>query len=204
MQKTAALRTLAVNPKWYTGRISHIGSKDAVLEMAGVWIIEDAEMTTLNRASSEASKQFLTDRVDRIRPPYGKYAIAYKRSCVFAATTNLTEYLKDPTGARRYWPLLVTARLIVMAWSGIAINCGLKRCICIRRVILDTLRHLSLRLLRLPNRNCGALLMHGKRPSANGREVRLDIGSLENVIKGALRSLPRSRRNPSRNESRLS
>ena len=102
-----ALRTLAVDRKWFTGRISQIGSKDSILEMGGIWIIEDAEMVVLNKASSGASKQFVTERVDRIRPPYGRHPIAKPRSCVFAASINPTVggYLKDPTGARRYWPI---------------------------------------------------------------------------------------------------
>ena len=84
-----------------------IASKDAVLEMAGVLLVEIAEMDALTKATSSAIKSFLTRRRDRFRPPYGKRPISLPRQCVFAATINPTVggYLKDPTGARRFWPV---------------------------------------------------------------------------------------------------
>ena len=46
-QKSEALRTLAVNDDWFTDRLSHVASKDATLDIAGVLIIEIAEMDAL-------------------------------------------------------------------------------------------------------------------------------------------------------------
>ena len=51
-QKSEALRTLAVRDAWFTDRLSHISSKDAAQELAGVWLIEWAEMEALFRATS--------------------------------------------------------------------------------------------------------------------------------------------------------
>jgi predicted P-loop ATPase len=106
-QKSEALRTIAIRDEWFTDRLSHVGSKDAAQELAGVLIIEIAEMDTLTRATSSASKSFLTRRDDRFRPPYGKHLVNLLRQCVFAGTINPLAggYLKDPTGARRYWPV---------------------------------------------------------------------------------------------------
>jgi predicted P-loop ATPase len=106
-QKSEALRTLANNDGWFTDRLSHLASKDAVLETAGVLLVEIAEMDALTKATSSAMKSFLTRSRDRFRPPYGKHTISLPRQCVFAATTNPTVggYLKDPTGARRFWPV---------------------------------------------------------------------------------------------------
>jgi predicted P-loop ATPase len=106
-QKSEALRTLAINDDWFTDRLSHIASKDAALETAGVLIVEIAEMDALTRATSSAIKSFLTRRHDRFRPPYGKHTIRLPRQCLFAGTINPTAggYLKDPTGARRFWPV---------------------------------------------------------------------------------------------------
>jgi predicted P-loop ATPase len=105
--KSEALRTLAKNDSWFTDRLSHIASKDAALEIVGVLIVEIAEMDALTKATSSAIKAFLTRRRDRFRPPYGKHTINLPRQCVFAATINPTAggYLKDPTGARRFWPV---------------------------------------------------------------------------------------------------
>jgi predicted P-loop ATPase len=106
-QKSEALRTLAVNDAWFTDRLSHISSKDAILETAGVLIIEIAEMDALTRATTSAMKAFLSRRQDRVRPPWGKHTVTLPRQCVFAGTINPSAngYLKDPTGARRFWPV---------------------------------------------------------------------------------------------------
>ena len=106
-QKSEALRTLAINDDWFADRLSHVASKDAALETAGVLLVEIAEMDALTKATSSAIKSFLTRRRDRYRPPYGKHTINLPRQCVFAATINPTVggYLKDPTGSRRFWPV---------------------------------------------------------------------------------------------------
>ncbi len=106
-RKSEALRTLAIRDEWFTDRISHVSTKDAALETAGVLIIELAELDALMRASSSASKSFLTRRYDRFRPPYGIHQVRLLRQCVFAGTINPPAggYLKDPTGARRFWPV---------------------------------------------------------------------------------------------------
>ena len=47
---------------WFTDRLSHVASKDAALEIAGVQIVEIAEMDALTRATSSAMKSFITRR----------------------------------------------------------------------------------------------------------------------------------------------
>jgi hypothetical protein len=97
--KSTALRTLAVKDSWFTDRLSHVASKDAAIEAAGVWIVELAEMDALSKATASAKKSFLTRRFDRFRPPHGKYLVNLPRQCVFAGTINPPAggYLTDPT-----------------------------------------------------------------------------------------------------------
>jgi predicted P-loop ATPase len=103
--KSSALQALA-NP-WFTDRISNLGSKDAAMEVAGVWLIEMSELDALTKASNSAIKSFVSRRSDRFRPPYGKHVVDHPRQCVFAGTINPLEgYLNDPTGARRFWPVV--------------------------------------------------------------------------------------------------
>lgn len=106
-QKSEALRTLAVRDAWFTDRLSHVASKDAAQETAGIMLIEVAEMDALVKATSSSIKSFVTRRNDRFRPPYGKHLVNRPRQCVFAGTINPPAggYLKDPTGARRFWPV---------------------------------------------------------------------------------------------------
>ena len=101
--KSSALRALA--DPWFTDRISNLGSKDSSMEVAGVWVIEMSELDALTKATNSAIKSFVTRRHDRFRPPYGKHLVDQPRQCVFAGSTNATGYLKDPTGARRFWPV---------------------------------------------------------------------------------------------------
>jgi predicted P-loop ATPase len=105
--KSEAVRILAVRDAWSTDRLSAVASKDAAQEMAGVWLIEIAEMDALLKASASAKKSFLTRRSDRFRPPYGKHVGRHPRQCVFIGTINplVGGYLTDPTGARRLWPV---------------------------------------------------------------------------------------------------
>jgi predicted P-loop ATPase len=102
--KSSALQALA--DPWFTDRISNLGDKDAAMEIAGMWLVEMAELDALLRAVLSATKSFVTRRYDRFRPPYGKHVVDRARQCVFAGTINpIGGYLKDPTGGRRFWPV---------------------------------------------------------------------------------------------------
>jgi predicted P-loop ATPase len=103
--KSTALRKLF--EPWYTDRLSALATKDAAMEMAGVWVIEAAEMEAINKAATGASKSFLSRQSDRFRPPYGKHVVNQPRQSILAGTINPPDggYLKDPTGSRRVWPV---------------------------------------------------------------------------------------------------
>lgn len=106
--KSETLRALAIEDAYFTDRLSHIASRDAAMEIAGILLVEVAEMDALIKASSSAGKSFLTRRFNRFRPPWGRHPINQPRQCIFAGTINPSSggYLKDPTGARRFWPVL--------------------------------------------------------------------------------------------------
>jgi predicted P-loop ATPase len=104
IRKSSALAILA--GPWFTDGLSEIGSKDSALETRGVWIIELAELDSLSRAEVSTVKAYITRRNDRFRPPYGKRLVDLPRQCVFAGSVNPEGgYLKDATGARRFWPV---------------------------------------------------------------------------------------------------
>jgi predicted P-loop ATPase len=104
IRKSSALRTLG--QRWFTDRLSDLGSKDAAMETKGVWIIEIAELDTMSRSEVGTVKAFMTRTVDRFRPPYGKRLVDFPRQCVFAGSVNPEGgYLKDATGGRRSWPV---------------------------------------------------------------------------------------------------
>jgi predicted P-loop ATPase len=101
--KSTALRTLA-HP-WFTDEIADLGTKDAALQVRGVWIIELAELEAMGRPEASRTKAFMSRSADRYRPPYGRHLIEVPRESVFAGTVNHDTYLKDETGGRRFWPV---------------------------------------------------------------------------------------------------
>ena len=52
-------------------------------------------------------KQFITKQDDSFRPAYGREVEHYDRQCIFVATTNQPEFIRDATGGRRWWPMQV-------------------------------------------------------------------------------------------------
>lgn len=91
---------------WFSDDVSELGGKDSKMEVAGAWIIELAELSQMNRGDLETTKAFLTRRIDRFRPPYGKRVIERPRQCVFGGTSNNNDYLKDDEN-RRFLPVRV-------------------------------------------------------------------------------------------------
>lgn len=91
--------------EWFTDTPLALGDKDGYQQMQGVWIIELAELDSLNKVESTRAKQFFASSVDKYRPSYGRMVQTFPRQCVFAGTTNQDHYFKDATGNRRYWPV---------------------------------------------------------------------------------------------------
>ena len=90
---------------WFTDSLTRMDGKEAYEAIRGVWIVELSELAAARKSEQEAQKQFLSAQWDRYRPAFGKNVVEYKRQCVFYATTNDPEPLRDNTGARRYWPI---------------------------------------------------------------------------------------------------
>lgn len=103
--KTRGLRALA--GPYYLGTSVHVGDKDFLQLIAGAWLVELGELASLRRAENEKTKQFLDQKSDKFRPPYGRVTEESPRRCVFIGTTNESDYLTDRTGNRRYIPVKV-------------------------------------------------------------------------------------------------
>jgi predicted P-loop ATPase len=101
--KSTAARTLA--GEWFTDQLGEVGSKDASMQVRGVWIVELSELGTLGRSESAREKAFISQQADRFRLPYGHRIAQVPRQCVFIGTTNLDAWLRDETGGRRFWPV---------------------------------------------------------------------------------------------------
>ncbi|MBI1396938.1 MAG: hypothetical protein GC151_13250 [Betaproteobacteria bacterium] len=103
--KSSALRVLG--GPWYSDTQFRLGDKDALLQLADVWIYEVSELDAFSRADVTAVKQFLTTLNDNIRGVYERRVRKRPRQVVLAGTTNQERYLRDMTGNRRFWPVQV-------------------------------------------------------------------------------------------------
>ena len=100
--------------KWFSDAdMGNLKDKDAAMKLRGAWIVELAELDSLNRAETTSMKAFMSRGTDRQRDPYGRIVEEFPRRCVFLGTGNEEGALKDSTGARRYWPLKLQERVDV-------------------------------------------------------------------------------------------
>lgn len=104
--KSSAVRALAVRDAWFTDEVPLGASSREILEaLEGVWIAEAQEMVGLRKSDDAAMKSFLRKSQDRARLAYGRGITERRRQCVIIGTTNKSQYLRDPTGNRSYWPV---------------------------------------------------------------------------------------------------
>ena len=61
----------------------------------------------MRRTDIEHVKALLSRQIDRARMAYGHFVTEVPRQCIIVGTTNATEYLKDTSGNRRFWPVRV-------------------------------------------------------------------------------------------------
>lgn len=95
----------------FSDSITDLKGKSAYEQLRGAWLVEFGELASMKRAEVETVKNFVSKTEDSYRPAYGEFTRTYKRMCTFFGTTNEIEFLKDRTGARRFWPVQVHARL---------------------------------------------------------------------------------------------
>lgn len=108
MGKSRLLAAL-FGPAWFKDDLPRdLGDKDAAQGLLGVWCVELGELQALGRSTSRDAKAFFSRQHDRYRPSYGTTEVIRPRQCVFVGTTNECDYLTDPTGNRRYWPISCT------------------------------------------------------------------------------------------------
>lgn len=105
-RKSTTLRKLG--KEWFSDSLFTMTGKEAYEQLQGNWIIELSEMAATRKAEIEQIKQFVSKQEDNYRAAYARRTQCHPRQCAFFGTTNDDEFLRDPTGARRFWPVVVT------------------------------------------------------------------------------------------------
>lgn len=114
--KSTLCRILA--DPWFSDNLPDLSDqKESANHLIGNWIVELSELAAVNKAALNLTKAFLSRAEDVYRPYYGRATVRRPRQCVFIATSNGYEPLRDPSGNRRFWPVTIgtmdTAQLAI-------------------------------------------------------------------------------------------
>jgi predicted P-loop ATPase len=96
--------------KWYSDSLSISDMKDktAAEKLQGYWLLELGELAGIKKVDVETVKSFITRTDDKFRQSYGIAVESHPRACVIVGSTNSESgFLRDITGNRRFWPVLV-------------------------------------------------------------------------------------------------
>ncbi len=105
-RKSSAVRVLG-SPFYVEVDAAILGTtdKDTLLTCRIAWIVEAGEFDSLRDANMARLKNIVSRPVDTFRAPYGHDAMSVPRGWIAIGTTNADTYLRDSTGARRFWPV---------------------------------------------------------------------------------------------------
>lgn len=94
--------------KQYFGEIdADLKDRKAIAEqMAGKWVQELPELSSMHKAEANDAKAFMSRVADDVRLSYDRNVSELPRQSVIWGTTNDQQYLRDATGGRRYWPVI--------------------------------------------------------------------------------------------------
>lgn len=98
---------------WFSDSFTTVHGKESFEQIQGFWIIEIAELSGFRKAESEAVKHYISKGEDSFRPAYARTSETFPRQCAFWGTTNTKDFLRDPTGNRRYLPIDINTTLKV-------------------------------------------------------------------------------------------
>jgi hypothetical protein len=108
VQKSSALRALCPSQEWFTDDMPlHGDSKRAIESTSGKWIVEAGELRGMSKADVANLKGFLSRAIDEARMAFGREVRIAPRQYIIIGTTNDAQYLHDPTGLRRFWPVAI-------------------------------------------------------------------------------------------------
>lgn len=112
--KSTMCRLLAMEDKYFCDNLNDLGDSDkAYRKIRTAWIVELGEMVaTRNTKTVEEIKAFLSRTHDTYTEKWSTITENVPRHSIFIGTSNKPEFLpNDPTGQRRFYPVLCNGRL---------------------------------------------------------------------------------------------
>ena len=99
------MTTIDTQPNYFGDDELPFDKKDAYEQLGGIMIYELPEFEKYYKKSDASTiKSFVSKTTDKFRRSYGRRVTEYRRQCVFIATTNDNQPLRDRTGNRRFLP----------------------------------------------------------------------------------------------------
>lgn len=99
--------------KWSGEFSADLRDNNRVIEaLKDRWILEIPELQGFSKAETNTLKDVVSRTVDTGRLAYERNAKEYPRRCIMIGSTNDSDYLRDPTGGRRFWPIECKATTI--------------------------------------------------------------------------------------------
>ncbi|WP_340123643.1 virulence-associated E family protein [Methylobacter svalbardensis] len=108
MGKSTALAAMVPSPEHFCEISLNEKDDDLSRKMRGTLIAELAELRGLNTKDLETIKSFITRRHEKWTPKFKEFTTTFPRRLIMIGTTNQEEFLADPTGNRRFLPIVVT------------------------------------------------------------------------------------------------
>lgn len=98
-----------ISSPWFNDTAIDINkTPDCYQLLRRAWITEWAELESIARArDADAVKAYISSPADTYRNSYGRNPETVRRSGVVVGSTNHEEFLNDPTGARRFWVIVI-------------------------------------------------------------------------------------------------
>ena len=108
--KSSLIQWLALRDEFYIP-LKTLDGKTAEENIEGGWIVEIDELCGLfssrkRYGSDDAVKAFLSETKSVFRHAYAREPVQTPRRNIFIATTNHFEFLEDPSGNRRWFPVI--------------------------------------------------------------------------------------------------
>jgi hypothetical protein len=102
--------------QWFSDSLGDLRDvREDRLQLHSAWIHEWGEIDAMiGKRESETLKRFLSCSRDDVRRPYGRGTEQLLRSCGLVGTTNRRDFIKDPTGNRRF--PIIQIRKVQLDW----------------------------------------------------------------------------------------